>query len=303
MSNAILGYPGIDALCTCLVGSKISILDISNIGLDPAGLAKLATSFTSSTSFSAAMNSLTVLSTGNMREQKVYTLSGLQGGSEPILDLSSLNLGPADMQLLSTLFTTFPNFIAAVRLLDVSKNKIGSEGATALIEAVLNSDIESIVIGPKRTTINGLPGGADPNLDPSSLDLGPEDIQFVLSFYAAKHSPSAWLLTADGVRPSDLAISASTSSHPQLAPCLARMFAADPGSVASFTSVVLREGGITFAHLCAEWGSVAALDVLTPAFDAKRFRATVGDVLGPTVLEMAARSEKVEARAWARGYG
>jgi hypothetical protein len=31
----------------------------------------------------------------------------MQGGAEPNLDLSSMNLGSADLQLLSTLFTAF----------------------------------------------------------------------------------------------------------------------------------------------------------------------------------------------------
>jgi hypothetical protein len=66
-SDAILEYPGVEALCTGLADTKISILDISNIGLDAVGLAKFVTLFTSLTPFRAALSTVNLCDNANIK--------------------------------------------------------------------------------------------------------------------------------------------------------------------------------------------------------------------------------------------
>ena len=94
---------GWTAFCEALPGTKIEKLILSDIGIGPLGLTTLA-KFTPD---SPALNTITLDSTGDEKKQKKYTISGLQGGAEPSLDLSSLNFGPADVSFLATLMTTF----------------------------------------------------------------------------------------------------------------------------------------------------------------------------------------------------
>jgi serine/threonine protein kinase len=133
---------GWHAICEAFKGTAIETLVISDIGAGPVALYALADAM----SEIASMNSLTVSSTGQMghHQQKRYTLSGLQGGADPNLDLSSLNLGPADLHLLSTLLASFPNFNIAIKHVNLSSNKcfgpVAIYSRTAVPLAVQNQD-------------------------------------------------------------------------------------------------------------------------------------------------------------------
>ena len=110
---------GWTAFCEALPSSKIQKLVLSDIGIGPLGLTTLA-KFTPG---SAALNEITLDSTGDVKQPKAYTISGLQGGAEPSLDLSSLNFGPADVSFLATLFTSFRLFTPALSEVNLSMNK------------------------------------------------------------------------------------------------------------------------------------------------------------------------------------
>ena len=65
------------------------------------------------------------------------------------LALSNCGIGPASLALL------FPVFAAvALRWLDVSKNKIGVDGATALVSVLSRSNVRTLVFGPKATRLH-----------------------------------------------------------------------------------------------------------------------------------------------------
>jgi hypothetical protein len=156
-----------------LQGEAEPNLDLSSLNLGPADLHLLSTLLTSFPEFTAAMNSLTISSTGNM--EKKYTLHGLQGEAEPNLDLSSLNLGPTDLQFLSTLLTSFPEFTAAMHSINVMKNLIGDDGLAALMSTVKGTNINSITgIVEGQTSIDW--SGQD--LNPFDLKILAADIEF-----------------------------------------------------------------------------------------------------------------------------
>jgi hypothetical protein len=111
---------------TGLVEGQISI-GYSNQELEPMDVKTLAADIEFS-QFSAALNEITLSSPGSPLKTiastgpRTYTLKGLQGGADPNVDLSSKNLGPADLQFLSTVFTSFPEFTAAMNSLNLSNN-------------------------------------------------------------------------------------------------------------------------------------------------------------------------------------
>jgi hypothetical protein len=95
-----LGRPTVDAnqsgwnaLCDALPDSPLEELVVADIGMGVKGVTSLAKAM----SAGAALTSLTVDSTGNMRNQKTYTLTA----GESNINLSQKHLGPADVTLLT----------------------------------------------------------------------------------------------------------------------------------------------------------------------------------------------------------
>ena len=86
--------------------------------------------------FTATLNETTLSSTGDMAAQKQYTLTGLPGGGNPSLDLSSLDLGPADAQFVAAVLKSFNPFATALTSLNVMRNPIGDGSLAALMAAV-----------------------------------------------------------------------------------------------------------------------------------------------------------------------
>eukprot|EP01043_Picozoa_sp_COSAG02_P048149 COSAG02_NODE_4698_length_5082_cov_4.415412_2_plen_1410_part_00 len=95
-----------DAFLAALKGSNIVTLSLQKTGIGPVTLQKLATSLP------AALNLLTVTSTGDQYDPQTYTLTA---GEEKI-DMSNKKLGPADIQLLSAWLAT-PAAAAVARLI------------------------------------------------------------------------------------------------------------------------------------------------------------------------------------------
>ena len=110
---------GFTAFCESMKSSAVSTLSVSGCGIGPVGLTTLA----SVISDTAGLNDITIDSTGNLEDQKKYTITGLQGGGASSLDFSSLNFGPADLKFLATLFTSFPSFNALLSEVNLSANK------------------------------------------------------------------------------------------------------------------------------------------------------------------------------------
>jgi hypothetical protein len=144
----------------------LSSLNVSNKKFGPDGMATLAKAISSM----AAINTITIDSTGPTHDNeplRTYTLNGLQGGADPNLDLSSRYFGPDDMQFLSMVFTSFPEFTAAIKLLNIASNKCfgskdekdadyntiavhdvdkGQTGWRAICEALKGTTIETLVL-------------------------------------------------------------------------------------------------------------------------------------------------------------
>jgi hypothetical protein len=106
---------GWSALCDALPAAPLEELIVADIGMGVTGV----TSLTKAISSMAAIKSLTVSSTGNMRDQKSYTLTV----GEPAIDLSSKNLGPADVNLL-TVWMRRPEVSAALASLTLRGNAL-----------------------------------------------------------------------------------------------------------------------------------------------------------------------------------
>ena len=128
VSKNRFGDESIQVLSTAVKSTGIENLNLADTGMTLASLTFLAADI----SEMAALNAITVSSTGSKYDRRrkgsgpiTYTLEGLQGGADPNLDLSSKNLGPADLEFVSVVFTSFSKFSAAVKFLDVSKNSIG----------------------------------------------------------------------------------------------------------------------------------------------------------------------------------
>ena len=115
--------------------------DISKTNCGVSTASKLAELLTDETKFRGAINLLTLGSTGNMRDQKTYTLTA---GEEKI-DLSQKNLGSADVTLL-TVWLQRPEVTAAVASMTLDDNKtIGATGADSLMESICTTRNTQIV--------------------------------------------------------------------------------------------------------------------------------------------------------------
>eukprot|EP01044_Picomonas_judraskeda_P004036 COSAG03_NODE_346_length_8784_cov_37.126540_6_plen_1508_part_00 len=104
-------------------------LDLAHQQLDPGHIVILAWWLT--TEFSAAINLLTLDSTGNMRDQKTYTLTA----GEKKIDLSQKNLGSADVTLLTS-WLQRPEVTGAIAHLALGSNPIGDEAMIPLLDTL-----------------------------------------------------------------------------------------------------------------------------------------------------------------------
>jgi hypothetical protein len=100
--------------------------------------------------------------------------------------ISILSLADCDIGVngISTLAKFIPD-IAAMNFLDVSKNRIGADGARALLQAIPSSKLQTIVIGMKDP-ISITVGGSDAvaamtALDYSNQDIGPAELMMISS--------------------------------------------------------------------------------------------------------------------------
>ena len=128
--------------------AAMTALDYSNQDI---GLGELMMISSLIIPFSAALDEITLSSTGSKllvlhhtaRFQaevdasgpKTYNLKGLQGGADPNLNLSAMNLGPADLEFLCIVFTTFSKFTAALSEVDLSGANIKESDLVALRSA------------------------------------------------------------------------------------------------------------------------------------------------------------------------
>jgi Ran GTPase-activating protein (RanGAP) involved in mRNA processing and transport len=167
-ASALLNVIPDTKLQTIVIGKSVSI---SVSGSDPE-LAKMTSLDYSDQGFglgelmiisslvmpytAAALNHITVDSTGSEDLRAVhlvrfahtgprtYTLQGLQGDADPNLDLSSKNLGPADLQFLAIVITSFSKFTAAIDQITFDGNPITGSNvkfySTGNIASVNNVD-------------------------------------------------------------------------------------------------------------------------------------------------------------------
>eukprot|EP01047_Picozoa_sp_COSAG01_P056142 COSAG01_NODE_6332_length_3731_cov_7.563051_2_plen_121_part_01 len=117
-------------------------IDASGQDLGPGEVIVLAAAI----STDAAINSLTVSSTSNMDDQNVYTLTT----GEPALDLSSKNLGRADVNLLAV-WIQRPEVNAVINSLAVGSNPIGDEAMVQLLDGLKDVSLTSLDISTTKS--------------------------------------------------------------------------------------------------------------------------------------------------------
>eukprot|EP01046_Picozoa_sp_COSAG06_P048861 COSAG06_NODE_7391_length_2521_cov_2.207680_1_plen_565_part_01 len=141
---------GFTALCSSLSSSQIVSISLRKCYLGPQALTLL----TDAIKGMAALNSLTIDSTGvpklKYSHQSGYAESGPRTytltASEKTIDLSSKNLGVADVNLVAV-WMKRPEVSAAVEALAVGANPIGTKGGHILTEAIKSSNLKTIDIG------------------------------------------------------------------------------------------------------------------------------------------------------------
>ena len=99
--------------------------------MGPVGLSALSTLLNSNTAFAATLDIITLSSTGDMAEQKTYSLNNLQAGPAS-LELSFVNIGPADLCFVATVLKSFESFAARITTVDLSGNQLFGSKATHL---------------------------------------------------------------------------------------------------------------------------------------------------------------------------
>merc|ERR1712054_121721 len=127
-----MGYLGIDALFDGLAKISVQKLNLSDIGLDPVGLTKFATLFTSETSFTTALTAVNVMKNpigedgletlmSAIKGTSVKTISSMTEG-QTSLDWSNQGLKPFDLKILAT-DISFSEFSTAIKEVNLSMNK------------------------------------------------------------------------------------------------------------------------------------------------------------------------------------
>eukprot|EP01044_Picomonas_judraskeda_P006943 COSAG03_NODE_719_length_6112_cov_89.744553_3_plen_1095_part_00 len=155
-------------------------LDLRNQNFGPAEVKEVAAFL--ATSAGGAINVLTLDSTGNMRDQKTYTLTA---GEEKI-DLSQKNLGSADVTLLAA-WLQRPEVTAAVEAIAIGGNPITSAGGATLIETIKTSKLKTIDIGKPLPLKE--PYESD-TLDLSNAKMDPGHVM-ILSWWLATDAAAA----------------------------------------------------------------------------------------------------------------
>jgi hypothetical protein len=122
---------GWNSLCGAMRTCKLEKLIVDRVGMGPVGLSALSTLLNSNTALAATLNTITLSSTGDMVEQKTYSLNNLQAGPAS-LELSFVNLGPADLCFVATVLKSFESFAARITTVDVSGNQLFGSKATHL---------------------------------------------------------------------------------------------------------------------------------------------------------------------------
>merc|ERR1712159_118719 len=99
------------------------------------------------------------------------------GSGATSLDYSDQDLGPGEIMLISALvIPTTPGVVEV----DISKNSIGVDGASAFAAVLAETKIQKLVIGPQSTVIP-VHDTEVTKLDVSNQNLGPAEIMLISS--------------------------------------------------------------------------------------------------------------------------
>ena len=121
ITNGDKDLSGLTALCEALPAAKnLTAIDFSSCGIEVKGVNEIA----KAVSAGAVLNSLTLHSTGDMENQKTYTLTT----GEDNIDLGWKSIGPADCHLLVA-WLQQPEVGAVVADLNISEAIIGDAGS------------------------------------------------------------------------------------------------------------------------------------------------------------------------------
>jgi hypothetical protein len=150
---------------------------------------------------SSKLDRLVLCSTGNMDQQKSYTLENLQKVDrvfytgevstapkkvdDKTLRLANKHLGPTDVQLLACVFMSFRAFAQKYEILELSNNPIGFEGASSVIQMIKTSHLKTIISG--RASFK-LPTSLQDQakLKCCNMELGPADAMVIASILTDK---------------------------------------------------------------------------------------------------------------------
>jgi hypothetical protein len=125
--------------------------EVTELNFEGQGFSSVeATLVAAATSTLAALNSVTVDSTGDMKDQKTYTLTA----AEDKIELSQKNLGRADVALL-TAWMQRPEVSAALNEVSIAFNPIGTDGGIALRDALKTSNLKFLTIGKMYKSKDG----------------------------------------------------------------------------------------------------------------------------------------------------
>jgi hypothetical protein len=175
-------FGGIEALCSGLPSTSIRRLELSNIGLTPAGLVRFASLFTSDTLFAAAIREVNVMNNPDIDvehnldlfEQMCRMLLKIDPAR---LQISGIGIGPNALKRMFSLFASDSKLTAALSLVNLFDNKISSDDINILerVAPRLSSLAFSsgFLLVDKNKPIE--------NLDLSNSNLAPTDINILVT--------------------------------------------------------------------------------------------------------------------------
>eukprot|EP01050_Picozoa_sp_SAG11_P001689 SAG11_NODE_76_length_18005_cov_6.523958_13_plen_1375_part_00 len=177
------------ALCNSFKGTTVQKLGFADIGLGPIGMKTLAETIPtipglvgvdiSRNQISAYVAPMLVesIQKSNINEVVIgpkSTRVPFNNSEVTSLDFSDHGLGPAEIMLISTAILTTPGMVEV----DISKNTIGVDGASALTAVLAETKTQKLIIGPESTAIPVQDADVT-KLDVSNQNLGPAEIMLI----------------------------------------------------------------------------------------------------------------------------
>jgi hypothetical protein len=179
-------------------GCNFPTLDLSAKGLGPSDLQFLSIVLTSFDEITTMVRDIslntnpifgTFSSYGHLEEADTFFdlcspfLNAISRCGIKQLSLSDTGIGPAIISKLAALFTLSTPFSTTMDTLDISKNRLGSDGASALLEVIPASNLGTIIIGMKDPITLSVGNSKKPSgisqIDYFNQNLGPGELMMI----------------------------------------------------------------------------------------------------------------------------